>query len=145
MAHKKLYRNVENSTIGGVASGLADFFDMDITIFRVLFILTAMAGAGFMLYLVLWIAVPPKPINVQSQADANTNSAYSTTTAESTSIPKTNNSQSQSITAGLILIVLGIGFLINIFTDFSFSDLWPILIIALGVIIVVTGFKNKKK
>lgn len=144
MAHKKLYRDVEHSSIGGVASGLAEFFDMDITILRVLFVITAIfAGGGVLLYLILWIIVPPKPVNIASEADVVVDSAP-TAQAENVKEVKYKDNKTRGITGGLILIVIGVIFLVNIFTDFAFRDLWPILVITLGVIIVVSGFANKK-
>ena len=131
MAHKKLYRDINHSTIGGVASGLADFFDMDVTVFRVLFVITAIFGGGVVLYLILWIIVPPKPLIIEPQAEV---------VVESNNLTE---NKTRGITAGLILIVLGVIFLINIFIDFSFSKLWPVLVIILGVIIVVSGFVSK--
>jgi phage shock protein PspC (stress-responsive transcriptional regulator) len=56
---KKLYRNPDERVLGGVASGIASYFGTDITVIRVLFILGLIpAGAGFFLYIVLWIITP---------------------------------------------------------------------------------------
>jgi phage shock protein PspC (stress-responsive transcriptional regulator) len=141
MAHKKLYRDIEHSSIGGVASGLADFFDLDVMVFRVLFIITAIFGGGVIVYLVLWIILPPKLAVVQSQADVKTETPEAVHQADTES---STNKKKLGLTSGLILIVLGIIFLINVFSDLHFKELWPILVIALGVIIVVSGFNNKK-
>jgi phage shock protein C len=143
MAHKKLYRDINHSSIGGVASGLADFFDMDVTVFRVLFVITAIFGGGVVLYLILWIIVPAKPVVIEPQPEVVVESNNSTESNNLNSINGKDN-KTRGITAGLIFIVLGVIFLINIFIDFSFSKLWPVLVIALGVIIVVSGFVNKK-
>ena len=58
---RKLYRDPDNSVIGGVASGLAAYFGMDIWLMRLLWVIIFLAtGGGVMLilYIVLWIAVP---------------------------------------------------------------------------------------
>jgi phage shock protein PspC (stress-responsive transcriptional regulator) len=56
---KKLYRNPENRTIGGVCSGLAAYFNTDVTIVRLLFVLGVLLfGSGILLYIVLWISMP---------------------------------------------------------------------------------------
>ena len=45
--------------IGGVAAGLANYFDLDPTIIRVLFVVIAFAGgASILAYLIMWIIVP---------------------------------------------------------------------------------------
>ncbi|MBR5249532.1 MAG: PspC domain-containing protein [Bacteroidales bacterium] len=56
---KKLYRDSDNKLLGGVCSGIALYFDVDVTLLRVLF-LTALivGGAGFWLYVILWFVAP---------------------------------------------------------------------------------------
>ena len=50
---------MDNKTIGGVCSGLAAFLNVDITIVRIISLLTLLLwGTGFLVYLVLWIVVP---------------------------------------------------------------------------------------
>lgn len=56
---KKMYRDPERKVLGGVASGVAAFFNADITAIRVLFIALSFAGGvGLLLYIILWIALP---------------------------------------------------------------------------------------
>lgn len=56
---KKLYRSETDKYIGGVCSGLADYFGIDVLIFRIIFVVAAIfGGAGLLIYLILWIAVP---------------------------------------------------------------------------------------
>ena len=56
---KKMYRDPEKKVIGGVASGVAAFFGGDLTLIRILFLITAFVGGlGFLLYVILWIALP---------------------------------------------------------------------------------------
>ncbi|MCE6988920.1 PspC domain-containing protein [Dyadobacter sp. CY323] len=61
MNHNKLFRNTNNKMIGGVASGLADYFEIDVTIIRVLFVLAAFIPVPFhifLIYIILWIVMP---------------------------------------------------------------------------------------
>lgn len=56
---KKLYRNPDDRTLGGVASGLAAYFSIEVLWIRLLFIALIFAGgAGFVIYLILWIITP---------------------------------------------------------------------------------------
>jgi len=49
----------QKRVIGGVCSGLAEHFNLDVTLVRVVFVVLAlMTGAGFLLYLLLWILMP---------------------------------------------------------------------------------------
>jgi len=47
--------------IAGVVAGLADYFNMDVTIARVIFVIVSVISAGFpgtLVYLLLWLIIP---------------------------------------------------------------------------------------
>jgi len=59
---KKLYRDLKNKKIAGVCSGFAEYFDVDVTLVRVIWVLlTLMGGAGVLSYLAAIIIIPKKP------------------------------------------------------------------------------------
>lgn len=54
-----LRRSVDGRTFGGVAAGLATFFDLDVTHVRIAFVVLAfLGGAGLPLYLAGWALIP---------------------------------------------------------------------------------------
>jgi phage shock protein PspC (stress-responsive transcriptional regulator) len=56
---RRLYRDIDNSMLGGVCSGLAAYFGTDPVLFRLLFVVFLFAaGSSSAIYLILWIAVP---------------------------------------------------------------------------------------
>ena len=56
---KKLYLDVENRKLGGVCSGLAAYFDIDVTLIRIIFLALLLCGSfGFWLYIIIWIVAP---------------------------------------------------------------------------------------
>lgn len=57
---KKLYRDKDKGSIGGVCTGLGYYFGIDATWIKIAFLATAFAGFGFgiIVYLILWIATP---------------------------------------------------------------------------------------
>lgn len=55
---KKMYRDRERRVIGGVAGGVAAFFGADIAVIRLLFVIFAIFGVGFLAYIILWIVLP---------------------------------------------------------------------------------------
>ncbi|MBO4499379.1 MAG: PspC domain-containing protein [Bacteroidaceae bacterium] len=58
---KKLYRSRSNRKLLGVCGGLADYFDMDSTVVRLIFVLLALAGTiGIIGYLVCALVIPEK-------------------------------------------------------------------------------------
>ncbi len=58
--NKKLYRSVEDRMVGGVCAGFADFFDIDPTIVRLVFVLGFFASVSglFWAYIIMMIVVP---------------------------------------------------------------------------------------
>lgn len=59
---KRLMRSSRDKKIGGVCAGLADYFDLDATIVRVVWLLAIFfAGTGLLVYLILWIVLPLAP------------------------------------------------------------------------------------
>ena len=62
--HKRLYRNENSKIIGGVASGIANYFGIDPIVVRILFVVLAFAGGtGLVAYFILWLAVPSTATN----------------------------------------------------------------------------------
>jgi phage shock protein C len=62
--NKKLYRNEYHKMIGGVCSGLADYFEIDVTVVRLLFVVAFFAfGTALVAYIVLWIVLPRNDYN----------------------------------------------------------------------------------
>jgi phage shock protein C len=56
---RKLYRSRSQRMIAGVCGGLADYFNIDATLVRVLFLLLAVfGGTGLVIYIVMWVIVP---------------------------------------------------------------------------------------
>lgn len=56
---KKMYRDPDNSVLGGIASGIAAYFGTDVTIIRLVFIIsTFLGGSGFIFYIILWMITP---------------------------------------------------------------------------------------
>lgn len=56
---RKLFRDTDAGKVGGVAAGLAAYFQTDVVLVRVLFLLSLfLGGSGFVAYLILWAVVP---------------------------------------------------------------------------------------
>jgi phage shock protein PspC (stress-responsive transcriptional regulator) len=55
-------RSCRDKKIAGVCAGLAEYFDLDPTLVRVLWLLAIFfAGTGFLIYIILWIVLPSAP------------------------------------------------------------------------------------
>lgn len=133
---KSLCRSETNKVIAGVCAGMAEFFDLDPVIVRLIFVsVTLLGGSGVFLYLILWIVIPSESqIGKQSDEYVKDNLEEIKMKAKSVSSGKDRN-----ILAGIILLVLGTSFLLNNFGIVSpvlVSKLWPIVLIIVGVILL---------
>jgi len=64
-ARKRLVRSTNDRKIAGVCAGIADYFDIDPTLVRVLWLIaTLVPGPNILAYIILWIAVPEGPTGV---------------------------------------------------------------------------------
>lgn len=63
--NNRLFRNMNDRVIGGVAAGLADYFQIDVVLMRVLFVLAIFIPVPthiILLYIILWIVMPKRPL-----------------------------------------------------------------------------------
>lgn len=143
--------------IAGVAGGLANYFEIDPAILRLIFIITTfISGIGLLAYIVLWIVVPyedtayAKTFTVEPDG---TTVETGTGTAETgdvknagTEVPNAsgkNEKRKDSRMLGVVLIALGVIFLAeNFLPFFSFWDYWPVLLIGIGSWLLLKSSKN---
>lgn len=59
---KKLYLSREDRKLGGVCAGIAEYFERDPTLIRVLFFLLVLFsfGIGILAYIGMWLIIPGK-------------------------------------------------------------------------------------
>src|SRR5713226_5778608 len=68
-APKKLMRSITDKKIAGVCSGLAEYFDVDPMVVRLVWVLLFIfAGAEFLAYIILWIVLPVAPASTPASA-----------------------------------------------------------------------------
>lgn len=164
MKENRLYRIVNGKVVGGVAGGLAEYFGMDPTIIRIIFILlTLMGGGGVLIYLILWIVVPekynafppytapftrPENFSTPGSGVGETYEGYAEGTAPSPTfeVNSTGKKFDGSLIAGLVMILIGSFFLFERFIpNIDFSDFWPLLLVLIGIIMIFRGFPIMKK
>lgn len=56
--NKKLYRSSKDRMIAGVAGGFAEFFEVDSTLVRLVFVLLLLSGIGLPFYIIAWAIMP---------------------------------------------------------------------------------------
>lgn len=143
-----LYRSRENRLIGGVAGGIAEYFNVDIAVVRLLWVLSVFfAGGGLLAYIIAWIIIPEQPVaDIQAYGEsAQQYEGYNTRPQKELSAEEKKAQDQRRSTAGLLLIGLGIIFLAHQLMPLEFSRfIWPLLLIFLGVVIFARGWKGDK-
>lgn len=64
MERRRLFRSRDDRMIAGVCGGIAEYFDIDPTLVRIVFVILALPGLvpAVLLYLILWAVIPPEPV-----------------------------------------------------------------------------------
>lgn len=74
MNNNKLFRNMHQRVIGGVAAGLADYFEIDVVLVRILLVLAIFIPVPthvILIYIIFWVIMPKNPLTVH-QLPTNT-------------------------------------------------------------------------
>ena len=63
MVAKRLYRSKKERMVGGICGGIAEYFDVDPTLIRIVWVVITAFGIipGILAYLVCWIIIPENP------------------------------------------------------------------------------------
>lgn len=159
---KKLERDEQHKMIAGVCAGLANYFDVDITLVRGIFVISMILhGVGLLPYIILWIIMPKKityrfdtgfkpgvDYTVPPQngpADYNIpNNPFGNPSAGSYMQPKKKSGA--GLVVGMALVAFGAFFLLENFDllpDWDFGKLWPVVLVALGVLMIFSPKKEK--
>ncbi len=135
-AKKTLYRIPKKGQIFGVCAGLAEYFDIDVTLMRVIFVVAAFAtgGAVILLYLILAVVLPVSNDNGKEQSVSERVHKLGQEFQNSKVASRTRNF------FGFGLLVLGLWLLIGqIFPgwfELRWDFVWPVLIILAGLLII---------
>lgn len=160
---RRLYRSRRDRLLFGVCSGLADYFDIDPTLARLVFVLITLAGgAGILVYIILAIIIPEEgTLHLGGQAGLrqNVDSLVDNTGEVADQLRSRMSGQSAATTAdadrpkrsqtviGMILIGLGILFVasnLGWLVWFSWHNFWPLILIAIGVAILLRRDRSSR-
>lgn len=155
---RRLYRSRSDRMVWGVCGGLAKYFDMDPTIVRIIAVLLIFAnGLGILAYIIMAIVVPLEGSKVTAPKEAikeNVEEIKETAGELGREIRSTlvgEEGESEEVAKvchrrrnvlGIILIVVGILFLLgsfSLFWWFDWGNLWPLILVAIGVLIILSA------
>ncbi|ASU36353.1 PspC domain-containing protein [Mucilaginibacter xinganensis] len=171
--NKKLYRDEYHKVFGGVCSGLAEYFEMDVTVMRLLFAFTFfIMGVGFGTYIILWIVlpkkgylynnynnptvdytVPPQQAGSQFNTPPQTGNPFggnpfSANPFENAPVESAAPKQKShaGVIIGLVLIMVGAAILVDeydLIPDFDFGRLWPVILVVVGGSLIISGQRKQ--
>jgi phage shock protein C len=170
---KKLYRDEYHKMIGGVCAGLAEYFQMDVTIIRILFVITACGGVGFVPYIILWIVIPRKGYDFRTFNSPNVDytvppqqpgAQFSTPPpaggnpfggnpfgdnpfgSNPAGFVKVKQKSNAGLIIGICMIIFGGIILADNLDFFNYFDVWrfwPVALVAVGCILLISGQRNR--
>jgi len=153
--NRRLYRCRHNRLIAGVASGVAEYFDVDPTIVRVLWVLSVFfGGLGLFAYIVMAIIMPLEPVEGLTGAASTDDQDDEAAVPASTgwhSTPATHRHTSRDnrrvVTfLGLALILFGSLALVDVFLP-AWADgerfLWPAFILGIGALLLANAVRRE--
>ena len=158
--NRKLHRSKTDKIFAGVCGGLADYFDIDATIIRLLFILiVAFGGSGLIIYLLLWLIMPKSPnepaiiteerVREMAQEIRDKAEEFKEDLTKEEPQHQSSDHDSNRRRGGLfgwVLLILGLIFLFNslapMWMRMHLFSYWPLIPVFLGLVMIVNS--NKK-
>ncbi|MFH1382377.1 MAG: PspC domain-containing protein [Chloroflexota bacterium] len=159
---RRLYRSRTDRMIWGVCGGLASYFSIDPVLVRLIFVLLIFAnGIGIIAYIILAIIVPlegsqavqPKDVvkenieeikesGVQMGQEIRSTFGGESTPKEPPQPPEPARHNAAGVAViGAVLIIIGAFFLLSNMLNFwwlNWGYLWPLILVAIGLLIIVT-------
>jgi len=120
----KIYKSKYNKVIFGVCAGIAQYFEIDPSLVRIITALLLIVGSGFIipLYLILAIVLPQNPAEKKENVAKKDSNTYF---------------------LGGGLMAVGAFMLLDSYNIINWNTLWPAILIIIGVVII--WGQNQKK
>lgn len=129
---KRLYRSRKEKILGGVCGGIAEYFEADPTIVRLITVLLLLlTGVAFLVYLIAWLIVPEKP--EEEESDHLPQKSY----------PSENRKSNRQLLAWVLLILGMLWLLQKIpYVWFRFIPhpgkfVFPLLLVVVGIVMLL--------
>lgn len=159
----RVYRSETDKMLGGVCGGLGEYLKIDPLLLRILFVVLTIAnGVGIAAYLVLWVILPTRSKAGLSQDQLfheNVNEigqrarGFRDEARDALSGPwgssaaAGESSSKRMLVIGAVLVVVGLLILLDnlgLLFWFRIRDLWPLILIALGSLVLLNSLKGKQ-
>jgi phage shock protein C len=144
LMNRRLYRCRHNKFLAGVAGGVAEYFDLDPSLVRILFVVSIFfGGIGLLLYIGMAIIVPLEPVPADGTGEANA-------TGETTAMPEghrhpTRGDGPWTTLVGGALVLFGTLALVDRFLPALDVEhvIVPAVMIAIGVFLLTRAVRRE--
>ncbi len=156
----RLYRSTDDRMLAGVAGGLAEIWDADPSLIRIVWALLAFftGGIALVVYIVMAIVIPerpePWPASPASTGAADAAAVTATTRAEARAARAAARAARRAerrhrgpsgvgiIVGGFLVVIGAIALVRQWLPEFEVDWLWPVVLIALGVLVLVAAVER---
>ena len=153
---KRLYRSRDDAYVGGVCAGIADYFDLDAIVVRILAVLLTglTLGIAGAVYIALWVYMPREP-EVRAPYDVMPESAESTAfgCVDCASMFEKEQAEQQgklplvarlAVAAGLMLLFLAVAIGVSpLLPGTQWWQFWPIATLMFGLCLIVIPIRTR--
>ncbi|HHV60946.1 MAG TPA: PspC domain-containing protein [Clostridiaceae bacterium] len=136
---KQLYRSKSNRVIMGVCGGIAEYFSIDPTIVRLVWVIVGFAGGfGVLAYIIAAIIMPEKSSGRTSGFNKSDSTGTGFDPNEWKDEPQKFDSDKSRLLIGGVLVLLGLIFLLREFFSWvNFRYFVPVILIIIGLALVL--------
>ena len=143
----RLYRSESDKKVAGVCGGIADYFGIDPTIIRLIWLISiAVYGTGLLVYIIAAIVMPTKEdIDIKIGLHENSNKSDKIDKQKNNTFNENSHEEKNRRYLGYVLIIAGVILLSKKFIVLrwlSFKFLFPIILIILEYLYWSVIFKN---
>lgn len=143
--NRRLYRSRTDTVIGGVAAGLANYLNADPALIRIAWaiLVVVTSGAALLVYIVCWVVVPEAPEEAAAEPETDPVTGEVVTPAATPAAVRISGG-SAGVVVGIGLVAIGVWFLLREWLpDINWGLLWPLVLVGIGVLILVTAMRRR--
>ncbi len=132
--NKKLFRSQKDFILGGVCGGIAEYFEVDSMLIRLIAAILIFSGVGFLIYIFMWIILP-----IEGYDDKDNKKTVKLEKDKKTNEYKEKKSNNFREFLGLLLIIIGLLLFLGKIFYISPEMIGISMMIIVGILLLVTS------
>lgn len=132
--NKKLARSQKDFILGGVCGGIAEYFEVDSMLIRLITAILIFSGVGLLIYIFMWIILP-----IEGHDDKDHKKTVKLEKDEKTNEYKAKKSNNFREFLGLLLIIIGLLLFLGKIFYISPEMIGISIMIIVGILLLVTS------